>query len=55
MTVLVTADGGAHGASVAGNKVFGSVATYGISQIKKARLKVIEPGDLRNQYMPKRR
>ncbi len=48
-TVLVAADAGPRGASVAGNKVYRTVATEAISQTKKARFKVIEPGDLPNQ------
>lgn len=54
-TVLVAADAGPRGASVAGNKVYRTVAAEVISQMKKARFKAIEPSDLPTQYLPKRR
>ena len=42
-TILVAADAGARGASVAGNKVYRTVAAEVIAQLEKARFKVIEP------------
>lgn len=54
-TVLVAADAGPRGASVAGNKVYRTVAAEVIKQMKKAGYKVIEPKALPQQYLPRRR
>ena len=54
-TVLVAADAGSRGASVAGNKVYRTVAAEVIGQLKKAGYQVIEPKAIPKQYLPKRR
>lgn len=54
-TVLVAADAGPRGASVAGNKVYRTVAAEVISQMKKAGFTAIEPKAIPNQYLPRRR
>jgi hypothetical protein len=54
-TILVAADAGARGASVAGNKVYRTVAAEVIAQLEKARFKVIEPEGIPQQYLPRRR
>lgn len=54
-TVLVAADAGPRGASVAGNKVYRTVAAEVIRQIKQARYKAIEPEEIPKPYLPRRR
>lgn len=54
-TVLVETDAAPRGASVAGNKVYRTVAAEVIGQLKKAGYKVIQPKAIPSQYLPKRR